>query len=142
MAFHPHSAKNAKVRINGAVYTAKKWSVNPTADELDITNFEGQGYGDRIAGILDAEFTVEADWDSENNNYGSPPNIVPGAPLTEVKLFLNDTSGLFWRFPLALVISVPSNAEVRGLLTISFTAKNKGIYYPPNRTDSIAATED
>jgi hypothetical protein len=145
-AFRPLSAKNAKVRISTFVgttetinvYTAKKWSVNPTADELDTTNFEGDGFGDRIAGILDAEFTVDADWDSNNNNYLDPPDIVPGAEIFNVKLFLDGdepismtTDPRFWFFPSALVLSVPSNAEVRGLLTISFTAKNKGIYYPP-----------
>jgi hypothetical protein len=131
MAFTPVSAKNAKVRIGATVYTARRWNVNPTAEELDITNFEGAGFADRISGIVDAEITVDADWDSAASNFANPPNIVTGQTLLNVKLFLNDTTGAFWNFPSVLVTTTPVTAEVRGKVEVSFTAKSKGIFTYP-----------
>jgi hypothetical protein len=131
IAFTPLSAKNAKVRINNVVYTAKRWVVTPVADEIDTSNFEGAGFTDRIAGLSDCEFTVDADWDSAGNNFANPPNIVIGQTLSTVKLFLNDTSSVFWLFPSALITTTPTTAEVRGAIIVSFTAKNKGTFTYP-----------
>jgi hypothetical protein len=130
-AFLPVSAKNAKVRLNGTTYTARKWTVTPTVEELDITNFEGAGYADRIAGIYDAEIMVEADWDSANNNFDNPPSIVVGTILLNVVLYLNDTSGPFWSFPSALITTTPNTADVRGKVELNFTAKTKGTFTYP-----------
>ena len=152
MAFTPLSAKNAKVFIGNIALVAKKWSVNPIVDELDTTNFEGGGYGDRIGGITDAEYTVELDFNSDlnaittqyTNSFKNPPNIVANATLTDVRLYLGNTGNVVgpspttlgtwcWHFPSSLVLSVPTMAEVRGLVTLTFTAKSKGIYNYPNQ---------
>jgi len=131
MAFTPLSAKNAQVRIGTSVLTAKKWSVTPKTDALDITNFEGVGYGDYIGGIIDADISIEFDWDSAADSYANPPNLAPTAIVGPVKLYVNTTASAFWNFPLALVVEAPQNAEVRGLITGSVTMKSKGTYTAP-----------
>jgi hypothetical protein len=134
MAFTPLSAKNAQVRIGAFVYVARKWVITPTGEELDITNFEGGGFADRLVGILDCEIMVDADYDSQAalSNFNNPPNIVIGAVLSTIKLYLNLTSGTqFWLFPSAIVTTTPMNADVRGKLELSFTAKTKGTFSYP-----------
>lgn len=128
MPFTPVSARLAKVRIGTVVFTANKWTVTPTGDELDTTNFEGAGFGDRIIGVVDCEAVVEADWDSAANNFAL---VFPGAVLSTVKLYLNDTTGSFYSFPVVLVTQTPTTAEVRGKLQLTITFKNKGIYAMP-----------
>jgi len=130
-AFTPLSAKNAKVRIGSYVLTAKVWRVDPKGDAYDITNFEGGGYADWGSGILEAEFTVEGDWDSANDPYTNPPNLNVGTVISTVNLYTNGTSSASWNFPTALIIATPQNAEVRGYISFAFTAKAKGSFTSP-----------
>src|SRR5689334_2659878 len=103
--FAPRSAKNAGVRINSNVYTARKWVVTPKVDELDVSNFETGGYGDEIGGLLYAEFTVDADMDGNQNAYDSPISVQPGTVLSNVFLYLNGpASGPHWAFTSVLVL--------------------------------------
>ena len=130
-AFTPLSAKFAQVRFNSVTVTAKKWTVTPTADALDITNFEGNGYADWIAGIYQADFTVEGDWDSANDQFATPPNFTIGAVIVNVKLFTNSLASAFWNFPVALITETPMTAAVRESITFVMTCKAKGSFVYP-----------
>jgi hypothetical protein len=129
----PLSAKNAQVRIGSYVFTAKSWRVNPTSDALDITNYEGGGFADFISGIIQAEFTIEADWDSAADPFANPPNIVVGAVLTNTALYTNLASpaSAHWSFPSALVTETPFTAVIRETLFTTVTCKSKGIFQYP-----------
>jgi len=119
MAFTPFSAKNARVRIGGAVFTAKAWVVTPKTDKIDTTNAEGNGFGDAIGGIIEAEISIDdSDWDGQANPYDNPPNLQP-TQVVALRLYLNATAaapavnGPFWNFAQALVLEVPTSARVR-----------------------------
>lgn len=123
------SAKNAKVRINSATHKAKEWRAKYSLqEENDTSNFEGAGFTDREAGLRDCEITVIADYD-----YGTAPMsvIYNGATLTNVILYLNDTTGASVTLPSALVTEVEVVAQVKNMVTIQFTAKNKGTFSVP-----------
>jgi len=147
MAFTPLSAKFAVVRFGqaftvqpgqtygpaGAIYTitAKKWEVRPTADALDTTNFEGSGFATWLPGIYQADFTIEADWDSVGDPFTNPPNFVIGSYVTNVKLFTNTLNSAFWSFPTALIIETPMSAAVRETISFTFTCKAHGTFVYP-----------
>lgn len=148
--FTPLSAKFAQVRFNagsgpGTTITAKKWTVTPTADILDVTNFEGAvaavvpnpnvngaGFADYISGILQCEFSIEGDWDSANDIFGVPLGpFVIGQYITGVKLYTNLVGSSFWLFNAAVISETPWTAAVRETITFSITCKGKGAFTYP-----------
>lgn len=138
MAFTPFSAKNARVRIGGAVFTAKAWLVTPKTDKIDTTNFEGGGFGDAIGGIVEAEISIDdSDWDGQANPYDNPPNLRPGQ-VVPVQLYVNApgaapaVGGPSWSFAQALVLEVPSQARVRESVKLpSIKLYGKGTFSYP-----------
>lgn len=130
------SAKNAKVRIGAIVLTAKKWDVKMSVGDIDVTNFEGAGYSDVIAGIKSAQVTIEVDIDGALNPFDTAPSpaMTPGTTLSTVKLYLNDTTAGFWSFPSCLVMDCSNPMDVKAGATCTFTLKNKGTFSAPTGT--------
>jgi len=131
MAFTPFSAKNAKVRLNGNTFTAKSWTVEATADEIDVSNFEGNGFSDAIGGLKNATITVEYDFDGQSNPFDAPITLAPGQTGTNVRLYLNGTTGPYWSFPSVLVTATPNSANVKEALKGTIRMRNKGTYTAP-----------
>lgn len=138
MAFTPFSAKNAKVRIGAgaATVTAKAWNVEPDADELDVSNFEGAGYSDVIAGLINARITIELDLDGQAgaNIWDTPPTLRPGTTLSTVRLYVNDTTGPSWLFSSALVLASPNNMNVKEAAKATIRLRAKGSFSYPTGT--------
>lgn len=146
-AFTPLSAKNAKVRITvnsttSFVFTAKRWTVSPRVDPLDITNFEGEGFADWLGGIKECEFTIEADYDSLNDPFQDPPDLVAGSIIGPVLLYTDDIPSDHWNFPNVLVVETPMTAAVRELIGITITCKAKGAFMEPGLTVEVEADDD
>ncbi len=132
MAGIPKSAKNASVRIGATVHYATEWTVNPTADELETSNFEGGGFGDETTGLTRCEISCKGWLDCSANPYDAPLSLTPGTVLTNLKFYLNTVAGPFWLFPSAVVLTSPmSGVQVTGLLPFEFTAKAKGTFTAP-----------
>jgi hypothetical protein len=130
-AFTPLSAKNAVVRFNTYILTAKLWTVTPKCDKLDVTNFEGAGFGQYITGILDADVSIDGDWDSANDPFSNPPAIVVGQIMSGVKLYTNGLASAFWSFPLLVITETPQKADVRGSISITITGSASGSFVYP-----------
>lgn len=131
MAFTPRSAKNAKIRMGNTVFVAKKWEVNPKADKIDNTNTEGGGFASSNPGIVEAEVSIEADWDGANNPYDVAVNAQPGQTITNLKLYINDVTGPFWLFPVFIVYEAPNGAQVRENVHINIKGSGSGTFTYP-----------
>lgn len=121
----PLSAKNAVVRVNGAVVACKEWNVEPKDDGNDTTNFEGAGFGDSIGSIIDCDITLTFDYDSAAPQYETPPALMAGQTISNLLLYTNGVGSKKWTFPSARVKSSPMNAAVRDNLkgTCALVAK-------------------
>jgi len=129
------SAKNAKIRINTSTTTdvleAAEWSVAEESSEIDDTNFEAGGFGTLTMGVNQATVNVKAFWNPTTNQHNSPLLLNPGATLADVKLYLNDTTGKSWTFPLLKITNIQENSVVREGIRLEFTAKSSGTYTRP-----------
>src|ERR1700721_1701916 len=113
----PLSAKNAKVRINTSnILYAVKWTVTPEANLLDVSNFEGGGFEDQIAGLLKLSYTVEGWWDATGNITAAPLNIAAGFILSNVFLYTNDVTGPYWNMASSIIGPVQVSAAGHRLL--------------------------
>lgn len=132
--FTPRSAQNAKVRLNnGVVLTAKSWNVVTKADKLDTTNMESAGYAENIPGIQDLEFTIEFALDAAANPYDSPRLLIVTQLQSNIKLYLNDTSGPYWDLD-GYIYENNCKADVRGLLEGTVRGSATGVYVEPTGT--------
>lgn len=116
------SGKLGKVRVNGATLAVTKWRVIPKCQLVDVTSSESNGFGEYVAGVKDGDVELSLFYD-----YGGIPyaTISPGSTLTNLKLYLNDTTGAYWQGN-ALVEEAPNQSEVRGGVTIELRGKFSG----------------
>lgn len=137
------SARNARIHFDGVYLLGLKWTVNAKVDELDVSNFEGEGYVDYIGGLWEADISFDA---IHHGGAVAATTLFPGRICsgtfyldagTAKAVYNNavtETSvapGRAFTFPSLLVTSVNVDAEVRGFVRLSVTAKNKGKFTYP-----------
>lgn len=130
MAFH--AGYNARVEIDSVVFCAIRWSVNESVDDLDTTNFCGDGYATRIRGIRQAEITLEMNWDETNNFFMTPPDAQVGEKVV-IELYpdVDSNPADKYDFPSVLVTGINFDVDVRGLVKTTLTGMSDGSYTIP-----------
>lgn len=131
MAFTPFAAKNAKIRIGAAtVLTAKLWTVEVSADDLETTNFEGGGLHENIAGIRKLTFSIELDDDGAQNTFDL--TVTAGTVMAStIKLYLNGVGGPFWLVSYPFIKSVGHRADVKSTMGLTIQGNGTGSFTYP-----------
>lgn len=134
---------HSKVRIDSSVYTAQRWNVRDTTPDGDVTNTEGvngnpsavsttEGFAAAIPLVSKAEATVtNATFDALESPWAAPRSVTSGLYLINLSIFLNELTGLFWFFPSFLVTESSQDADVQGLMPITFRGRSDGFYSTP-----------
>ncbi len=125
------SAKNVRVRINGAIHRIDTLEITDEAGELDTTDSESGGWGEvEDTGIQDSYVTFDG-----NYNVGGAPlvNFYPGALLTNVIVYLGTTlAEPKYTYAAFRVLSARVSSQTRGgKVRIQLRGKNHGIYTRP-----------
>lgn len=140
------SARNARISFEDTWLLALKWTVNIKADELDVSNMESQGYADYIGGLWEADISFDAIVDSAvaSNSFYIWPGKNTGTVTfyfdysTNVPSITNNNAQVASAttkniaFTSLFLSSVNIDAEVRGFLRMSVSAKNKGVFQMPS----------
>lgn len=129
-----HSGLTGTVTVNGTELPIKNWSVNPDVREAATDNSKSGGFILReSSGGKTCQFSFQHDFDFDANPFASPINLVIGQKITNTKLFLNGTAGLFWNFPSAVVRSTPMNLQHSGtdMLDSTTTCDSDGTFAYP-----------
>jgi hypothetical protein len=132
MASSVISCKKSRVRLDGIDLYANRWSIEIRADELDVTNFESDGYVEYITAYVDATITVDALWDTAFNDFslaGGGVNV--GRSIDTCRFYLNRDAGLLFEFSTIVIVSVTPEASVRDVMRYSFTARPRGSWIYP-----------
>lgn len=145
------SARNCQILVGGQALTATRLTITGRAEEHDITNFDSVSgttlFHEVTLGKVECDLQVEAWWNSSQNPHGNPPGIWPGAQYRNVKVILdrqhaNANTQRTFEFPKMAITEVVVEAEVRGLVKYTFTAKASlsfnypGIITPDNTTST------
>lgn len=119
------AGKNGKVLIGGAYHLyGTKWSIVDRVEEADLSCFELPYTSTFFPSSHDADITLEGFW--EDRIYYDPPKLKAGqsVPLVIYPDYVN-LSTRYFEFRKVFLSSVNCEAEVRGLIKISITAKNQ-----------------
>lgn len=107
------------------------WSWEESVNTLLVTHSGSGGIAARIAGVLDGEGTVEANYDSANNMFAAAPSVKAGIRGV-VKIQVGTTNPFI--IPV-IVQKVPFKSSVDGLVQYTFTVQldsQSGSYSQPS----------
>ena len=141
------STKNGLVDIGGNSMLSPKWTVEISADEIDVTTFESGGFTDYITSYVDANVSIDCFYDLGENPFD--PNAAPSILVGKVvycKLWLVRTGGrnglpignanaapvnCNFHFPSLLITRLNSVVAVRDAVRYDFNGRNKGYFLYP-----------
>lgn len=124
------SGRDSRVQVGATNLNMAKWDADSSGDDIDTNNFEGNGYGEGVVGIVEASLSADGIWNAAANPIDSPPGLYPRWDLQNLKFYLNKAEN-FWSFPYARVTSSKNSSAVKEKVGFSFSGKSNGIFYPP-----------
>lgn len=126
-----HSGKESTATVAGTELPTTEWSVDPSIDIQRFLNSKTDDYAVKEGTFKDCPFTISCDYDFDANPFQAPTAITIGTILTNVRLYVNGTSGDYWHFPSAIVVSTPMTTGTESKPTLTFNCENSGQFgYP------------
>lgn len=123
------AATGTKVELNGVTLTASEWECDFDPNLADATSFTDGGFTDKVSTAHECKFSVRGFWDFTNHPHSTPPNIVEGASVANLKFYLAPPAAdPTYIFPLIIVDHVRVNAVVRDALKLDFDGYNRGTF--------------
>lgn len=130
----PVAGKQGRVTVGGLILNLNKWSFNADAKDLETTNFESTGpdnelYEQGIMGKRYADVNFEGFWDASIPPHGPIPNLVAGAILANVNLYVDKSiSSRCYQMSSFRVMKVEANNNVQELAGVKVSGKTNGYY--------------
>jgi hypothetical protein len=120
----PRAGINGTATINGNELPVVSWNSAPTAVIVPFVNSLSGGHPRKLPTITDGGmFSISVDWDDANNAFTSPLSIRVGTIITNIKLYIDGSSGSRYKsIPSAIVAGTPIAVEVPGKITYSIVA--------------------
>lgn len=129
------SGRNASISYDGARLTATRFTISTRADELDITTFllvqGGNNLFQRITtGMVDAELSFDAYWDTLQSPHDAPPSIMAGRmTVNPVRVNIDERvlgggNPRTYTFDKFICFDCTIETEVRGI--VRYTVRGKG----------------
>ena len=131
MADDFRSGKNGKATVNGTELAITRWAVDPTTEIARFRNSRTGGFDQKDGQFQNATFSIGIDYDFDQSPFGAPLNITAGTQLTDVRLYLDTTTGPHWYFPSAIVTGIPQSLDVGGRIETTINGENDGTFSPP-----------
>jgi len=125
------SGKTGTATINGTELAVTDWSVTPGVEIVRFRNSRTGTYDQKEGTFRDASGTISFDYDFDQSPWGAPLSLEEGDTVTNVRLYLNGTSGPYWEFPSAVITGTPQSLSTAGKITTSINFENSGVFTRP-----------
>lgn len=121
------SGKYLEAKINGVFISGNyAWTVDESADDLDATTGEDDGYANHHDGVWDATINLKGYMDVAAGEY-TP--VRRGTVITNLQLYRDkDDDDPAFEFPSCLVLQSTQGGEVRGKIEWSARVVLRGTY--------------
>lgn len=121
------SGINATATINGTEPPVTGWSLNDSAVILRFVNSKTGKHPAKQSTIEDGTFSITVDFDPTNQPFASPLALRAGMSVTNVKLYLDGTSGSnFHSFPSAIISSIGQSVVREGKVSTTINCEADG----------------
>lgn len=124
----PRTGLLGTVTLNGTELPITNWNTAPTAVVVPFVNSLSGGHPKKLPTITDGGMvSFGYDWDDTNNPFGTPLSIRVGTILTNVKLYIDGSSGTRYKSaPSVIVVGTPLSVEVAGKISGSIVGTIDG----------------
>lgn len=131
-----HSGTGGTATYGGQELPVTSWGVDPSVEIVEFRNSKTGGYSKLEATYKTCPFTIELDYDFDQNPFAIGAGLTIGTVVVNVKLFLrgagtNPSAQPFWSFPSAVVVSTPQRNETNGRVTTTINLRNDGAFTYP-----------
>lgn len=126
MAGQPIAGTDGRVSIQGVNLNVEKFTVTPSATDIDGFNFESQGYDEGITGKKSCDIEFEGFLDATQSPFANPPDLIPGQIIGPGLFYTSKSLNKVCSFPLMRILSTPITNEANGRVNYSVSAKSQG----------------
>jgi hypothetical protein len=131
-----HSGFYGTAAVNGTELPIVKWEVQPIVQLTQFRNSRSGGFIIREATFQDCAVEIDVDFDFGNNPFASPLSLTVGTTLSNVRLYLYQSTagamdGPFWNFSSLIVDGTPQQLVVSGNITTKIQCKGSGAFAYP-----------
>ena len=130
----PTGGQNTRIQFGGTYNAScKSWKRTGTlVGEADYTNSESSqdsnlvAYANRKAVVRDCAINLTIVFDMDNLPSTSPPNLVTGATLTNVRIYVSKTAAKYHLISECIVTEDGETMEIKDIVWWSGTLKTNG----------------
>lgn len=120
-----------KVVVDGTRVDVTDWTFDDETTFEDVTDTGTNCFEDELATFRTGNGSFNLIWDSAKKPTANPPNLNSGVQVTNLELFLGDTSDKVL-LPLANIKKVTISSEVKGVVKFNCEFKNSGTFTMPS----------
>lgn len=128
---HFRAGKNSSVSCNAQFLTQNMWSAVYNGADLDVTNFESNGYDEGILGIIDLTWSLKGDWNAAQNPNANPPGLFPTDSGANLLLGVNASDVTFYDMPAFRCFSGTARTTATGKVEFESNGKSQGPFTVP-----------
>ena len=125
------AGKNSRVRSSGQDLTANTWSATYNGIDLDVTNFESNGFDEGIKGVEKLTWSLDAAWNTAQNPNDDPPGLFPTDGGTDLIMYVNTADADGYNMPLYRVFNGTAGATAKGNVTFRADGCSQGTFTAP-----------
>lgn len=103
--------------------SATNWMIDWVCDTVDVSNFNGQGWGAYMDGVPEFNLRVDAVFDPVEDPFGGANAVVPGETISCVLYMDEEVAGSYYEFSDVVVMDVTMEQGIRDTVRYSFTGK-------------------
>ncbi len=135
---YQRAGKTSRIIANGSPLAYASWSVKQSSQDLDTMNMESwnvaaqETFTEGLHDGMDAAIDGGGSWDAHAAPYGVIPGIYVRDDLPQLLFYTSRIDNVFWTFPYARLRSTAVGADVKALVTFTFSGNNQGPFTTPS----------
>lgn len=118
----------AVLGVGGISLSATNWSIDWRCDVVDVSNFNGMGWGGFIDGVPEFDVRVDAIYETSENPFGLGVPLIPGNSVSLILHMDPTIAGAYYRMDDVVVIDVTMENAVRDTVRYSISGKSSAYY--------------
>ena len=132
---HFRSGKNSAISVGGSFLSWANWDANYEGRDLDVTNFESNGFDEGIIGIVSLTWNLSGSWNAAQSPYTTPPILFPsdqGQNMAMYPFFADGAAN--YNMPQYRCLSGHGTTKTDGTVEFSANGKSQGTFTVPMTT--------
>ena len=123
------SGKFGGANINGIPIAITRWSVNPDAEDLDLSGSLSIPFTDGTSGLKHLTWEIEFNYFVTQQLFQS---LYIGAFITNINLYIGAVADdVKWIIERGVILGATQESRVRGIVTATLRGKNAGNFFEP-----------